>query len=62
MRWNGRMDGSTHLLGVAAASVHDPVCGMPVDPVKAAYRTLQGGVNYFFCWPGAGPKRLRILN
>jgi P-type Cu+ transporter len=31
------------------AAVHDPVCGMTVDPAKAEYRAEHAGHNYFFC-------------
>jgi P-type Cu+ transporter len=35
--------------GETAAKVNDPVCGMKVDPAKAAYKYLYNGKNYFFC-------------
>ena len=31
------------------AAVHDPVCGMTVDPAKAKYRAEDSGHAYFFC-------------
>src|SRR5271169_871319 len=31
------------------AAVHDPVCGMTVDPAKAKYRAEHSGHTYFFC-------------
>jgi Cu+-exporting ATPase len=31
------------------AAVHDPVCGMTVDPAKAKYRAEHAGHTYFFC-------------
>jgi Cu+-exporting ATPase len=29
--------------------VHDPVCGMTVDPAKARHRAEHAGQSYFFC-------------
>jgi P-type Cu+ transporter len=31
------------------AAVHDPVCGMTVDPAKAKHRAEHAGHSYFFC-------------
>ena len=31
------------------ATVHDPVCGMTVDPAKARHRAEHAGHSYFFC-------------
>jgi Cu+-exporting ATPase len=36
----------------AAPSAKDPVCGMSVDPVKAAGTHSHGGVTYYFCSKG----------
>ena len=33
----------------AAIKVNDPVCGMKVDPAKAAYKYIYNGTPYFFC-------------
>lgn len=33
------------------ATATDPVCGMAVDPVKAAGSIEHGGVTYHFCSP-----------
>jgi uncharacterized membrane protein YraQ (UPF0718 family)/YHS domain-containing protein len=32
--------------------VHDPVCGMTVDPATAAHRSRHGGQAYYFCSAG----------
>ncbi len=32
--------------------VKDPVCGMMVDPEKAAAKTEYKGKTYYFCAPG----------
>jgi YHS domain-containing protein len=32
--------------------VKDPVCGMDVDPAKAAAKTEYKGKTYYFCAPG----------
>lgn len=29
--------------------VKDPVCGMEVDPQKAAATSIYGGTDYYFC-------------
>ena len=31
------------------AAVHDPVCGMTVDPAKAKHRAEHAGHSYYFC-------------
>lgn len=31
---------------------NDPVCGMQVDPVKAAAKRQYQGTTYYFCSPG----------
>ncbi|HXG56370.1 MAG TPA: YHS domain-containing protein, partial [Vicinamibacterales bacterium] len=36
----------------AAATVTDPVCGMTIDPAKAAGRHEHAGTTYYFCNPG----------
>ncbi|MHB8605370.1 MAG: YHS domain-containing protein [Thermoplasmatota archaeon] len=38
------------------ATVHDPVCGMDIDPTKAAGKSVHGGETYFFCSPGCKTK------
>ncbi len=32
--------------------VHDPVCGMEVDPATAAGKSEYKGQTYYFCAPG----------
>jgi Cu+-exporting ATPase len=44
-----RLSRDQHHAPVAPAEVHDPVCGMPVDPGKAEYRTEHASRSYFFC-------------
>ena len=39
----------THHSQAAQGSVHDPVCGMSVDPALAAHRAEHDGRSYFFC-------------
>ena len=34
----------------------DPVCGMQVDPAKAAGSSEHKGTKYFFCAPGCKRK------
>ena len=34
----------------------DPVCGMKVDPAKAAGRSEHNGTTYYFCNPGCKTK------
>src|SRR5262245_40025923 len=34
------------------ASVQDPVCGMQVDPARAAATTVHQDQTYYFCHPG----------
>jgi Cu+-exporting ATPase len=34
----------------------DPVCGMDVDPAKAAGSSQYAGKTYFFCAPGCKKK------
>ena len=40
----------------AAAGEHDPVCGMTVDPARAAATVEHAGKTYFFCNPGCAVK------
>jgi Cu+-exporting ATPase len=35
-----------------ANTVHDPVCGMDIDPATAAGRSEYHGQTYYFCSPG----------
>ena len=35
-----------------AKLVHDPVCGMSVDPAHAEYRSSRNGETYYFCSAG----------
>ncbi len=35
--------------GPAEGQTKDPVCGMSVDPQKAAAAAVRGGVTYYFC-------------
>jgi Cu+-exporting ATPase len=35
-----------------ANTVHDPVCGMDIDPVTAAGTSNYNGQTYYFCSPG----------
>ena len=44
------------LQGGASAGAKDPVCGMTVDPEKAAARLEHGGKNYYFCCQGCATK------
>jgi Cu+-exporting ATPase len=41
---------------VAASLAIDPVCGMKVDPAKAAARVEHRGKDYFFCCKGCATK------
>lgn len=38
------------------AQAKDPVCGMDVDPAKAAYRSQYEGREYVFCSAGCKEK------
>src|SRR5690348_3683533 len=38
------------------AKVHDPVCGMTVDPAGARYRAEHGGATFYFCSAGCQAK------
>jgi P-type Cu+ transporter len=42
----------------SAAEVHDPVCGMKVDPDKTPYREDHAGGTYYFCSAGCRAKFL----
>jgi P-type Cu+ transporter len=33
-------------------TVHDPVCGMDIDPATAAGTSEYNGQTYYFCSPG----------
>ncbi len=44
------------LQGGASAGAKDPVCGMTVNPEKAAARLEHGGKNYYFCCQGCATK------
>lgn len=35
-----------------ADTVHDPVCGMDIDPATAAGTSEYKGQTYYFCSPG----------
>ena len=35
-----------------ANTVHDPVCGMDIDPTTAAGTSEYKGQTYYFCSPG----------
>ena len=35
-----------------ANTVHDPVCGMDIDPATAAGTSEYRGQTYYFCSPG----------
>jgi Cu+-exporting ATPase len=35
-----------------ANTVHDPVCGMDIDPATAAGTSEYQGQTYYFCSPG----------
>lgn len=41
---------------VAAKTVKDPVCGMPVDPKTVAHKSAHKGSDYFFCCGGCKTK------
>ena len=38
-----------HHLHPEPGTVHDPVCGMTVNPAKARHRAEHAGQSYFFC-------------
>ncbi|HTX50246.1 MAG TPA: heavy metal translocating P-type ATPase [Caulobacteraceae bacterium] len=40
------------------AAVHDPVCGMAVDPERSGHRAEHGGTTFFFCGEGCRMKFL----
>ena len=42
--------------GIALERVKDPVCGMDVDPSKAAHRAEHEGNTYYFCCGGCAGK------
>src|SRR5437899_12690022 len=44
------------LHGGASAGARDPVCGMTVNPEKAAAHFEHGGKNYYFCCQGCATK------
>src|SRR6185369_9495374 len=44
------------LQGGASAGAKDPVCGMTVNPEKAAASLKHGGKNYYFCCQGCATK------
>ncbi len=48
--------GSPEKSAKAAASVKDPVCGMSVDPAKAAATAEHKGKSYHFCCAGCATK------
>ena len=51
------MSAHTHRpTAVAPAEVLDPVCGMQVDPAKAAGTSQYGGKTYYFCSKGCKTK------
>jgi Cu+-exporting ATPase len=41
---------------LAASQVHDPVCGMKVDPATAKHKTEKDGKTYYFCSGGCREK------
>jgi Cu+-exporting ATPase len=47
-----RVEMGMHEEPPAAEAVTDPVCGMEIDPAKAAGRSEHGGRTYYFCSPG----------
>ena len=44
------------LRGKGAAKATDPVCGMTIDPAKAAGTSRHGGQTFHFCSPGCKAK------
>jgi len=42
--------------GGSAAVLKDPVCGMMVDPARAAAQTEHDGTTYYFCCPHCAEK------
>lgn len=40
------------MLGFSKKKAVDPVCGMTVDPKKAAAKSEYQGKTYYFCAPG----------
>ena len=45
-------DTETNQQTTAPATMHDPVCGMTVDPAQARGRAQHQGETYYFCSPG----------
>src|ERR1035437_2287272 len=45
-----------HDHSIQTKTTKDPVCGMTVDPAKAAGETVYCGTTYFFCSPGCKRK------
>src|SRR3989304_5687202 len=41
---------------VPRARLRDPVCGMEVDPARAAHRVEHGGSAYYFCGAGCADR------
>jgi RND family efflux transporter MFP subunit len=60
---NFLIDSETRLRAAAPSpsggGVKDPVCGMDVDPAKAAGQALNNGKTYYFCSAGCKEKFLR---
>src|ERR1700694_1712182 len=59
MAWRFVTTGGMEMLRVHARGpepdaklVHDPVCGMSVDPAHAEYRSSRNGETYYFCSAG----------
>jgi len=42
-------DGAPDQMQTQAATVTDPVCGMQIDPAKAANKSDYKGKTYYFC-------------
>ena len=51
-----RKDPADHVRATAGITEKDPVCGMSVDPTKAAAVVVHEGKSYYFCCPGCAEK------
>jgi len=50
------MSESSHNQSVPHGQDHDPVCGMGVDPSKAAASVAYQGATFYFCSQGCATK------
>ncbi len=56
MRTMVQIGGAPVQIDAGRKRVKDPVCGMSVDPAKAAATAVHEGKTYYFCSPGCGEK------